>query len=123
MKTKNITVLIFSLLFFTTSCRNLMDDDTYKEEVKKIESEVKPESLIAKEVAIYSADKKQIGYTNLYFPPEGSPGSDIPYMEVKSFIDTFFEDYFTISKNGSLYKMIYNYKDLESEYYNPEFCD
>ena len=110
-KTVLALIALPAVLSFLFSCRNLTDDECYKDEVKKISSQVQAESLIFKKTDFYYQKNGSIQCDTgndglyLYFTPDG----DIPYVEPESFLNWWFgTDNVTVSHTGSLYKMAYN---------------
>ncbi len=101
--------LILALIL--CSCRNLIDDDTYKDEVTKVEKQVKAETLTQKRADLYylNMDDKSLQCEpeaiELFFTAEG----DIPYMEAGDFSNFYLgSDFFTVLRDGPLYKFVNN---------------
>lgn len=120
---KNLLIAVI-LPFLMVSCRNLMDDDAYSSEYKRLEHKIiQTELLTSQNFDIYKdigTGVQNSGNIILYFTKDG----DIPYVEVSDFLklcneeymDLYGSDYpfFKVSQNGSLYKVA---RDWNEKYY------
>ena len=105
---KNLLILVaLALPVFLPSCRNLIDDDTYSSEYKKVQKEVRAESLKHEMVKLYyiNRQKKTIEEPEIhgFFRQDG----DILFVEVANFIDTYDEN-FIVSQTGTTYTITKN---------------
>ena len=119
-------IILPAFLSFLFSCRNLADDECYKNEAWRLKEEIKTESLVKKTLALYEPDDTanpvQAGNIDLFFTPEGSPDSDIPFIEVSYYFEiTEYAEYYDVSKNDSVYKI--TRKDLPEAYFTINFTD
>ena len=96
-------IFLSAFLSFLSSCRNLTDDESYKNEVWRLKEEIKTESLIQKKTDTYISNNgipENIGHVELYFTTDG----DIPFVEVKDFIDFYFgSEVFEVIHEGYFY--------------------
>lgn len=105
---KKITAGLLLLVLTLFSCRNLADDDTYSSEVKKVQEEVSAETLTKKTTDIYLIKDGELKYEKGVFELFFTPGGDIPYVEVASFINVWYGDY-KATKEDTIYKIINKY--------------
>ena len=96
-------IFLSAFLSFLSSCRNLTDDESYKNEVSRLKEEIKTESLIQKKTDTYISNNgipENIGHVELYFTTDG----DIPFVEVKDFINCCFgSEEFEVIHEGYFY--------------------
>ena len=114
IKKTSLLFLSMTTLFF--SCRNLMDDDTYSSEAKKVQEEVTAETLTLRKTDLYYMKDDTLKYytgdeaCNLYFAQEG----DIPYVEIAEFIKYYLGAKVPVTHEGSVYKVV---RPWNSDYY------
>ncbi|EID85270.1 Peptidase family S41 [Treponema sp. JC4] len=114
-----IQLLLLSSAFF--SCRNLEDDATYKDEVKSVSEDVQAESLTLRPTPIYEYSNGKTTCLANDFPLFFTPGGDLPYVEIQSFTEAIFDDTYTITREGTLYKITQSWN--QNCYFTIDFSD
>ncbi len=120
-KTVLALIALPAFLSFLFSCRNLTDDECYKDEVKKISSQVQAESLTLRPTPIYAYSNGKTTCLANDYPLFFTPGGDLPYVEVQSFTEDISGDTYTITREGTQYKItqIWN----QNCYFTIDFSD
>lgn len=123
MNKKTAVKLLFisALLCFINSCRNLADDETYTAEVKEVSAIVQAESLTLRPTPIYAYSNGKTTCLANDYPLFFTPGGDLPYVEVQSFTEDIFGDTYTITREGTQYKITQSQN--QNCYFTIDFSD
>lgn len=114
-----ISLFLLPAIFF--SCRNLEDDATYSSETEKVKEDLRAETLIQRPTPMYAYQKNQVECLADDFPLFFTQDGDLPYVEVQSFTEDIFDDTYTITREGTQYKITQSWN--QNCYFTIDFSD